>query len=132
MVGQHIQEAVRARLDLANPLAQIRKHGVIARSRQSPGIEGHTRDVLTCSIAHRADERLVPPRRKLVTLVEREAGYGNRGHPEDDRVLDIRAGETPADDRAIVVAAEAVERPAVVLSGFDEIEFVAALRSFFR
>src|SRR5688572_16749681 len=116
MVRQHIQESVRAWLDLANPLAQIGKHRVITRGRQSSGIEGHARDVLACSIAHRADERLVPPRRELVALVEREARYRNRGHPEHDRVLDIRAGEPPADDRAIVVATETVERPAVVLS----------------
>ena len=80
--------------------------------------------------AHRADEGVPFPRRKLVAVVERQAGHRDCRHPEYDRLLEARRREAFADPGAVVVAAEGHPRPAVVLPGLDAIQFVAALRSF--
>ena len=131
LVGQHVDESIGTGLDLTDPLPQVGKHRVIASGRLPFRVERDTRDELTGAVAHRADKRLPFPLRELVAVIDRQTGDRNRRDPEDGRVFDVRSAETLADGRAIVVASEPSQRPAIVLAGFDQVELVTALRPFF-
>ena len=66
---------------------------------------------------------------KLVARVEREPGRRDRRQPQNQRLLDTFAERRRRNPRAVVVAAEAELRPAVVAPGQQQIDLVAAVRA---
>src|SRR5262249_10271245 len=72
-------------------------------------------------------ERVALPVWKAVARVEREARRRDRRHPEDHRLLETGRGGRKA--RAVVVAAVADDRPAVISPRLQHVQFVAAVRT---
>src|SRR5262249_9378983 len=66
--------------------------------------------------------------RQLVAGIEGDARYGNRGHPVDDWVAKSFLCEGPLPWTGIGTP-KADERPAVVRSGHEDVDLIAAVRS---
>src|SRR5207302_6294082 len=130
-VGQQIQQAVRTLPHVANPLVEV------AQQRLAPELLPLVveHDPLELSarrhfaFAQPAYERVALPAWKAVAAVEHETRRRNRRHPEDDRLLETGRGRRKA--RAVVVAAVADDRPAVVVARLQHVQFVAAVRTVF-
>ena len=67
--------------------------------------------------------------RESVSGVERDAGRRQRRNEVDERRLEVRTRGGLADGSAVVVPSERDEWPAVVASGFDDVDLVTAKRS---
>src|SRR5437867_4085183 len=76
-----------------------------------------------------AHEHVALPFRKLVACVESHAGESDRRHPEDKGLLEAFVRDSFGLPWSLVRAAEAHDRPAVVASGADDVDFIAAVGS---
>src|SRR5204863_6520461 len=81
---------------------------------------------------HPADEDVSFPRGEPLARVERQARGSNRRNPEDERwfhagrrMLGCRWTRRVARRVAVVRASVGDDRPAVILAGFDDVDFVA-------
>lgn len=79
----------------------------------------------------RAGERAAFPRRKQRVVIERHAGWGDRGHPVFDGLLHALFRSALVNLRSVVVDAVADHRPSVVLASANDVDLVAAFRSVF-
>src|SRR3954471_4419534 len=76
---------------------------------------------------HAADEHVALPLRQLVAGVERHARYGDRRHPEDERLLEAIVHRLLRLARTWIGAAVADDRPAVVRARLQDVDLVAAV-----
>src|SRR5258705_5608890 len=79
--------------------------------------------------AHAADKDVALPFREAVARIKRHAGDSDRRHPEHYRRLEAFMRGLLRLPRALVRATEAHNRPAVVASGPDDVDLVAAIGS---
>ena len=133
LVGEQIEQLVRPLAHVADSLSQIDEQHLAPQLlhvlvEQDALQVTRARDL---AHAHAANEDVALPLRQLVARVEGHARYRNRRRPVDDRILEPFAREAFRLPRPRVGAAEAHERPAVVRSGFQHVDLVAAVRSVF-
>src|SRR5688572_5222917 len=131
LVGQEVQQLVRALPHVADALTQIHEQHLTAQLFpvvvEANALEmSRARDL---AHAHAADERVALPIRELVARVDREARGCDRRHPVDDRILESFARKPFRLPRAGIRAARADERPAVVHAGLQYVDLVAAVRA---
>src|SRR6266850_5325485 len=112
LIRQRVEEAVGPWFHFADALLQLGEEN-LAADGLALRVEPHVLDVLAGVGAHGADEHVALPCWKRVAVVNRQPGDRDRRHPEYDRLLEPRLGEALADDRAVVVAAERNDGPAV-------------------
>src|SRR6187399_747601 len=132
-VRQHIQEAVRPLPHVADALPQV------GQQRLAPQllhllVEQDPFDVAGAwdlARAQRADEDIALPLGQLVAGVEGHARHGNGRRPVDERILDAVLAEFLRLPRSGIGAAETDDRPAVVATGTDDVDLVAAVRTVF-
>src|SRR5687768_5606606 len=86
-VGDRVDEPVGPRLYFTDSLPQLAEEQ-LASGGLALRVELHALDVLAGVVAHSADEGVALPLRKLVAVVERQAGDRNRRHPEHDWIFD--------------------------------------------
>src|SRR6478752_6032278 len=126
VLEQEIHVAVGSDRDVANasePREQrLAVHDAIAVDDHAVELRG----------LQRSDDQVTLPARERLAVVDHEARYGRRRREVDDRALqrvDVELDvESVAvvDGRAVVLQALRDERPAVVLTGLQEIDLVAA------
>src|SRR5712692_9429979 len=130
-VGQQIQQPVWTLPHVPNPLMEVSQQRLAPELL--PLVVEH--DPLELSgrrhfaFAHPTDKRVALPAWKAVAGVEHEARRRNRRHPEDDRLLE--SGRRGRKARAVVVAAVADDRPAVVAARLQHVQFVATVWTVF-
>src|SRR6185295_8653464 len=130
-VCDHVEQAVRALLHVANPLVKIDEQRLAPQLLhllvEQDAIEMARAGNL--ALAQPADEHVTFPLRELVAGVEREARDRDRGRPVDHRRLVAVVRGHLVVERARIVAAIAHDRPAVILASLDDVELVAAVRA---
>src|SRR6266699_3098098 len=81
--------------------------------------------------AHTAYEDIVFPGGETVPGIRRHTGYGDRGYPKYQRLLDTFAPRDLRNARTLVGAAVTGHGPAVVPAGQDNVDFIPSIRAVF-
>src|SRR5688572_2193578 len=128
LFGEHVQITIRSLPHVADALLQFAQH------RLAPDLLPllveldplHVSGARRLALPQAADKDIPLPAGEHVAGIERQARYGDRGNPDDGRLLHPRARRSEA--RAHVVAAITDDRQAVVLPGPDHVDLVAPVR----
>src|SRR5882672_8726616 len=128
-IGEQIQQAVWSLPDLGDSLFELEQQR-LAKGGQSPGVQD---DPLNLCAAPGAYEDVSFPRLELVACVKRQAGDRDGWHPNHERLFHARRGMllccwtgSAAGEVAAVRPPIRNDRPSVIATRFDDVDFVAA------
>jgi len=122
MVEHYVREAVRAERDIADT-AHALQNDVVAYDLSVLDLQQ-----MELLFRQAAGEQAITPLREMLAGVERNRRDRDRWRPLMSRRLNPFLEGAFADDRAVVIDAEAHDRPAIVQRWANEIDFVAAAR----
>src|SRR5216684_2019849 len=131
-IGEQIQQAVRSLPDLGDSLFELEQQR-LTNSGQSLRVQD---DALKLRAAPPADEDVSLPRLELVACVKRHAGERDGWHPNHERLFHARRGMLLCRWTGSITGEVAVvrppirhDRPSVIATRFDDVDFVAAHRA---
>src|SRR5262245_42693250 len=133
LVGEQIQQSVGALPDIAYALPQFDKQGFPSQFLQLLIKEDAFEVAGPRNLAGSqcADEDIAFPFGETIPGIERHPGDGNRRHPEHDGGLVAGMTRTIVLPRPSVLASIADDRPAVIRTRFEDVDFITAVRSIF-
>src|SRR5439155_15127372 len=125
VVGEHVEQAIRALAHVADALLEIHEHPLAAR-RLAARVQRHAFEV---RVRQGSDEDIPLPPGESVARVEGHARDGDRGIPVHERRLEPRRLVVRRVIPPAVIPSLRDDGPAVVRARLEDVDLVAALRS---